>query len=387
MAIPLKYNRRSLLVRRVSNVMTGGGIALVVGVFVVMMAMVAGLAHAIQHSGADDNVIVLARGSTTETGSSLKLDQFDALKFLTAVRRDAAGNPLASPELAEQILMPSPDGTLDNLAVRGMLSVGFAVHEQTHLISGRMFTPGRSEIIIGRALVGRYPGCSLGSSLHFGRRSWTVVGVFDAGGSAFESEVWGDVHSLQEDANRGTVFNSVRLKLAPGADPAALIQRIAGDPRINLQAETESDYYREQSVVANQVRVLGMLVAGIMGFGAVFAAMNTMYAAVSARTTEIATLRALGFRPTAIMTSFLIESLVLTLTAGFVGVLLAMPINFFSTSFNAGLTSATLEFDFRVTFAIVIQALLFAAVMGVAGGWLPARRAMQMSVAAALRRT
>jgi putative ABC transport system permease protein len=387
MAIPLKYNRRSLLVRRVSNVMTGGGIALVVGVFVVMMAMVAGLAHAIQHSGADDNVIVLARGSTTETGSSLKLDQFDALKFLTAVRRDAAGNPLASPELAEQILMPSPDGTLDNLAVRGMLSVGFAVHEQTHLISGRMFTPGRSEIIIGRALVGRYPGCSLGSSLHFGRRSWTVVGVFDAGGSAFESEVWGDVHSLQEDANRGTVFNSVRLKLAPGADPAALIQRIAGDPRINLQAETESDYYREQSVVANQVRVLGMLVAGIMGFGAVFAAMNTMYAAVSARTTEIATLRALGFRPTAIMTSFLIESLVLTLTAGFVGVLLAMPINLFSTSFNAGLTSATLEFDFRVTFAIVIQALLFAAVMGVAGGWLPARRAMQMSVAAALRRT
>jgi ABC-type antimicrobial peptide transport system permease subunit len=268
-----------------------------------------------------------------------------------------------------------------------MLSVGFAVHEQTHLISGRMFTPGRSEIIIGRALVGRYPGCSLGSSLHFGRRSWTVVGVFDAGGSAFESEVWGDVHSLQEDANRGTVFNSVRLKLAPGADPAALIQRIAGDPRINLQAETESDYYREQSVVANQVRVLGMLVAGIMGFGAVFAAMNTMYAAVSARTTEIATLRALGFRPTAIMTSFLIESLVLTLTAGFVGVLLAMPINLFSTSFNAGLTSATLEFDFRVTFAIVIQALLFAAVMGVAGGWLPARRAMQMSVAAALRRT
>jgi putative ABC transport system permease protein len=386
MAIPLKYNRRSLLVRRVSNAMTGGGIALVVGVFVVMMAMVAGLAHTIQHSGADDNVIVLARGSTTETGSSLKLDQFDALKFLTAVRRDVAGNPLASPELAEQILMPSPSGTLDNLAVRGMLPVGVAVHEQAHVISGRMFTPGLSEIIIGRALVGRYPGCSLGSSLRFGRRSWTVVGVFEAGGSAFESEVWGDVHSLQEDANRGTVFNSVRLKLAPGADSAALIQRIADDPRINLQAETEADYYREQSVVANQVRVLGMFVAGIMGFGAVFAAMNTMYAAVSARTTEIATLRSLGFRPAAIMSSFLIESVVLALTAGVVGVFLALPINLFSTSFNSGLTSATLEFDFRVTFSIVIQALLFAAIMGIVGGWLPARRAMRMSVAAALRR-
>ena len=384
MAIPLKYNRRSLLVRRVSNAMTGGGIALVVAVFVVIMAMVAGLSHAIQHSGSDDNVIVLARGSTTETGSSLRLDP---LKFLAVIRRDAAGNTLASPELAEQILMPSPSGVLDNLAVRGVSAVGFAVHDQVRIISGRKFTPGLSEIIIGKALVGRYPGCSLGSSMRFGRRSWTVVGVFEAGGSSFESEVWGDVHSLQEDANRGTVFNSVRLKLAGGADTSALIERVANDPRINLQAKTESDYYREQSAVASQVRVLGLLVAGIMGFGAVFAAMNTRYAAVSARTTEIATLRAMGFRPNAVLASFLIESLVLALAAGVVGILLAMPINLFSTSFNAGLTSATLEFDFRVTFAIVVQALLFAAIMGVAGGWLPARRAMQMSVAAVLRRT
>lgn len=155
MAIPLKYNRRSLLVRRVSNAMTGGGIALVVAVFVVIMAMVAGLSHAIQHSGSDDNVIVLARGSTTETGSSLRLDQFDALKFLAVIRRDAAGNTLASPELAEQILMPSPSGVLDNLAVRGVSAVGFAVHDQVRIISGRKFTPGLSEIIIGKALVGR----------------------------------------------------------------------------------------------------------------------------------------------------------------------------------------------------------------------------------------
>ncbi len=367
--------------------MTGGGIALVVAVFVVIMAMVAGLSHAILHSGSDDNVIVLARGSSTETGSSLRLDQFDALKFLPAIRRDATGTPLVSPELAEQTLMPSPSGTLDNLAVRGLLHVGFAVHDQVRIISGRMFTPGLSEIIIGKALIGRYPGCTLGSSMRFGRRSWTVVGVFEASGSSFESEVWGDVHSLQEDANRGTVFNSVRLKLSTGADAGALIQRMADDPRINLQAESESDYYREQSVVASQVRALGLLIAGIMGFGAVFAAMNTMYAAVSARTTEIATLRAMGFRPNAILSSFLLESLLLALVAGIVGVFLAMPINLFSTSFNAGLTSATLEFDFRVTFAIVLEALLFAAILGVAGGWLPARRAMRMSVAAALRRT
>ena len=165
-----------------------------------------------------------------------------------------------------------------------------------------------------------------------------------------------------------------------------MTQRMADDPRINLQAETEADYYREQSEVANQVRSLGMLVAGIMAFGAIFAAMNTMYAAVSSRTAEIATLRAMGFRPRAILTSFLTESLVLALAAGIVGVLLAMPINLFSTSFNAGLTAATVEFDFRVTFTIVVEALLFAATMGVAGGWLPARRAMRMSVAAAMRR-
>ena len=373
--------------RRVSNAMTGGGIALVVAVFVVIMAMVAGLSHAIQHSGSDDNIIVLARGSTTETGSALRLDQFDALKFLSGIRRDVDGNPLASPELAEQILMPGPGGTLDNLSVRGILPVGVQVHDRVRVISGRMFMPGLSEVIIGKSLIGRYPGCNLGSSLHFGRRTWQVVGIFEAGGSSFESEVWGDVHSLQEDANRGTVFNSVRMKLAQGADVGTLIQRIADDPRINLQAETEADYYRDQSAVANQARTLGLLVAGIMGFGAVFAAMNTLYAAVSSRTTEIATLRAMGFRPRAILTSFLTESLVLALAAGVFGVLLALPINLFSTSFNAGLTTATLEFDFRVTLSIVLEALLFAAIMGVAGGYLPARRAMGMSVAAALRRT
>jgi putative ABC transport system permease protein len=203
MAIPLKYNRRSLLVRRISNAMAGGGIALVVAVFVIVMATVAGLSRAIRQSGSDDNLIALSRGSTTETGSSLKLDQFDALKFLTSIRSDAVGNPLASPEMSEQILMPSPSGSLDKLAVRGILPSGLAVHDQVHIVSGRMLTPGLSEVIIGKGLVGRYPGCNLGSSLRFGRRSWSVVGIFEADGSSFESEVWGDVHSIQEDANRG----------------------------------------------------------------------------------------------------------------------------------------------------------------------------------------
>ena len=380
MAIPLKYNGRSLVVRRFSNAMTGGGIALVVTVFVIVMAVVTGLERAIRDTSSPNTVIVLRRGSTTETGSSLTLDQYDALRFLSGIQR-------SSPEVAEQILMPSPGGSLDDLALRGLLPPdGLRVHSRARIVSGRMFQPGLSEVVIGKGLVGRYPGFTLGSHVHLGRRDWSIVGVFEDGGSSFESEVWGDAHGLQEDANRGAVFQSVRLELAPGADEAALIKRIEDDPRINLQAESESDYYRDQSAVAAQLRILGLLVAGIMSIGAIFAAMNTMYAAVSARTTEIGTLRALGFGPSAILTSFLIESVTLALIAAVVGTVLALPINLFSTSFNPP-SAATVQFDFRVTPAIVVQALVFAAITGLAGGWLPARRAMRMSVASALRRT
>ncbi len=189
-----------------------------------------------------------------------------------------------------------------------------------------------------------------------------------ADGGSFESEVWGDIHNVQDDAQRGAYYADVRLKLAPGADTGALIHRLADDPRINLQAETEADYYKDQAVVANQMRVLGMIVAVIMAVGAIFGAMNTMYAAVSSRTTEIGTLRALGFAPIAVMTSFLLESLVLAVAAGAVGILLAMPINGLSTTFGNFVTFSTLAFSFRVTFAIVIEALIFAAVMGMVGG-------------------
>ena len=223
--------------------------------------------------------------------------------------------------------------------------------------------------------------------MHFGRGAWKVVGVFDSGGSSFDSEVWADVHNVQDDTQRGAYYADVRIKMAPGADQAAFVRRIADDPRINLQAETEPEYYKDQSVVANQLRLIGMVVAIIMAVGAIFGAMNTMYAAVSSRTSEIGTLRALGFRPGAVMTSFLAESLVLAIAAGAVGVLLAMPINGISTNFQNFQTFSTMAFDFRVTFTIVLEALIFAAVMGALGGWLPARQAMRLSVVDALRRS
>jgi putative ABC transport system permease protein len=387
MAIPLKYNLRSLLVRRVSTAMTAGGIALVVAVFVIVMAMVAGLGSAITDTGSPDNVVVLRKGATTETYSAITLDQFDALKFLPQIRRDASGDTYASPELPVQVLMERTGGGRENIVVRGVLPVALKVHENVHISQGRMFNPAVGEVMVGKGLVGRYKDCTVGSTLHFGRGAWKVVGVFDAGGSSFESEVWADVHNVQDDTQRGAYYADVRLKLNPGADTAALVRRIADDPRINLQAETEPEYYADQSVVANQLRVLGMIVAIIMAIGAIFGAMNTMYAAVAARTAEIGTLRALGFTPGAVMSSFLLESLVLAVAAGAIGVVLAMPINGLSTTFGNFMTFSTLAFDFRVTPSIVVEAIVFAAVMGTLGGWLPARQAMRMHVVDALRRS
>lgn len=386
MAVPLKYNLRSLLVRRVSTAMTAGGIALVVAVFVIVMAMATGLGAAIGDTGSPDNLIVLRRGATTETYSAMGLDQFDALKFLPQIRRDAAGNPMASPELPVQTLIERQDGGRENVVFRGVSPIALEVHDQVRIVSGRMFQPGLNEVIVGTGLVNRYKDCALGATLHFGRGAWKVVGIFAAGGSAFESEVWSDIHAVQDEARRGAYYACARLKLTAGADVAALTRRIADDPRINLQAQTESDYYKDEAVVARQLRVLMMVVATIMGVGAIFGAMNTMYAAVSARTAEIGTLRALGFGPGSVMASFLLESLMLALAGGVVGVILAMPINGFSTTFGNYVTFSTMAFSFRVTAAIMVEALAFAALMGLLGGWLPARTAMRLSVVDALRR-
>ena len=385
MAIPLKYNVRSLLVRRISTAMTGGGIALVVAVFVIVMALVAGLNSAISDTGDPDNLIVLRKGATTETYSAVQIDQFDALKFLPQIRREPDGSVDASPELPVQALMERIGGGRDNIVVRGVLPVALKVHQKVTITEGRMFNPSVNEVVVGKGLIGHYKNMALGSTLHFGRGNWRVVGIMAADGGSFESEVWGDIHNVQDDAQRGAYYADARIKLAPGADSAALINRLADDPRINLQGQTERDYYKDQAVVANQMRVLGMIVAVIMAIGAIFGAMNTMYAAVSSRTTEIGTLRALGFAPFAVMTSFLLESMVLAVAAGAIGIILAMPIDGLSTTFGNFVTFSTLAFSFHVTFAIVIEALIFAAVMGVVGGWLPARQAMKMPVVDALR--
>jgi len=387
MAIPLRYNLRSLIVRRVSTAMTVGGIALVTAVFVLVMAMVAGLAAAIQDSGSPDNLIAMRKSATTEAESFVSSDQFDALKFLPPIRRDGKGNPLVSPELTVQTLLDRIGGAQENIIFRGVEPIALPVHTTVHIIKGRMFNPSLNEVIVGQALEGRYSGTTLGSTLRFGRGTWTVVGIFAAEGSSFESEIWGELHRVQQSSQRGSYFSSVRMKLMDGTNTKALIKRLADDPRINLQGMTEPEYYLDQSRVADQLRTLVLVMAVIMAAGAIFGAMNTMYAAVSSRTQEIGTLRALGFRPGAVMASFLFEAVMLALAAGAIGVLLATPINGFSSRFGNFVTFSTLAFSFRITLTIVIEALTFAATMGLLGGWLPARQAMRMSVVVALRRS
>ena len=365
--------------------MTASGIALVVAVFVIVLAMVAGLQAAIEDSGSSDNMVVLRRGATTETVSGFSISQFEALKYLSAIRRTPAGEPYASPELPVQVLASRVDGVRDNILLRGVRPIALLVHDKVHIVEGRMFKPGLSEVIVGRGLAGRYRNCGLGAKLRIGRGAWNVVGIFASGGNSFESEVWGDLYQVQQDTQRGDYYGAARLKLARGADAEALIHRIADDPQINLQAETEAVYYRDQRVTADRMHALGMLVAIVMAIGAIFAAMNTMYAAVSARTIEIGTLRALGFSGGAVMVSFLIESLALATVAGLAGVALALPINGISATFANTATFSTMAFSFRVTITIVLEALIFAAAIGVLGGWLPARQAMRLSVVDALK--
>jgi putative ABC transport system permease protein len=386
MAVPLKYNVRSLLVRRVSTAMTAGGIALVVAVFVIVMAMVGGIGATITDSGAPDNMVVLRRGSTTETYSLMTLDQFDALRFLPGIQRDIAGAPLASPELPVQTLLRRTSGGSENIVFRGVLPIALEVHDQVRIIAGRMFRPALNEIIVGKGLVGRYANCDLGATLHFGLGTWRVVGIFAAHNSSFESEIWGDVHAVQDEARRGAYYACARVKLAPGANVAAFIDRVANEPRINLQAQSEAEYYTDEATVAKQLRKLVLVVAVIMGIGAIFGAMNTMYAAVAARTVEIATLRALGFSPQAVMLSFLAESMLLALAAGAIGIIVAMPMNGFSTTFANFITFSTMAFSFHITPVIILGAVLFAAIMGLFGGWLPARQAMRLTVVDALRK-
>ncbi len=313
-----------------------------------------------------------------------------ALRYLPGIARTPAGEPLVSPELIIQPFAQPKSGGRENLLVRGVTPTAFLVHEQVRISAGRPLQPSLGEALVGIAASRRYQGAGLGETLQFGRRSWKVVGIFTAGGSAFESEVWVDVEDLFTDANRST-YSGVRLTVEPRADRDALIRRIAEDPRISLEAKPEAEYYTEQAEGANTLYVLTSLLAVIMGTGAVFGAMNTMFAAVAHRTAEIGTLRALGFGRSTILLSFITESLCLAIVGYLGGTALgASAILLVNTLMNGvafNLASfSTAVVTLRLPPSILLIAFLLALVMGFFGGLLPARRAARMVVTEALRR-
>ena len=386
MGLIASYNLRSMIVRKGTAAMTAGGIAMVVAVFVMTLAIAQGFRQTLVASGSPQNAIVLRKGATAETVSAVLRTDVPIIESLPQVARGPDGRPLSSSELVVIIALPRISNNQPaNVPARGVGPRAYHVRDSLKIVEGRRFTPGTREINIGRAAVGRFKGLTLGSDVKFGAATWTVVGVFTADDAAFESEVWGDV-DLMMPAFQRNGYQSMTVKLADPAMFDSFKATLEGDPRLYLRPQREQDYYAEQSqALTTVIRVFGTFVTLILAIGAIFGAMNTMYAAVAYRTREIGTLRALGFSRFKIVTAFLAESIALAVVGGVLGCLLALPVHGLSTGTTNFTSFSEVAFKFRITPALLAGGVLFAALMGAAGGLLPAIRAARIPVARALR--
>jgi putative ABC transport system permease protein len=360
----------------------------VVAVFVAMLSMAKGFQLTLVESGSLNNAMVRRGGATSELESAIMWDQVRVIADAPGVMRTSDGQPLASPEVVVIASFPTlTPGVEANVQIRGVTETAFLVHDSVKMAAGRAFRPGLAELIVGSHASKMYKGFELGATLRFGGREWAVVGVMDAGGSAFDSEIWCDARVLNQTYKRPeSVFQSVVVRLASPAMLSVFRDALTSDPRLTVQVEGERDYYERQSrAVSTLIRVLGFLVALFMGIGAVFGALNTMYAAASARGREIATLRAMGFSGGAVILSWLSESLFIASLGGIMGCLVILPLHGYTTSTINWQTFSHLAFAFRVTPDLLAGGLCFALFMGLLGGLFPALRSARMPVAAALR--
>ena len=391
MIVPLAYNTRSLLVRRWTSVFTAGGIGLVVAVTLLLAGLVGGLQRMLVGTGDPDNLVVLRKGATNDGSSFLTREAVQIVRAMPGIATGEDGRPLVSPEIVNQPFIRTRDGNRENVLVRGVEPAAFVVHREVRIVEGRMFQPKLSEVLIGRGVALRHEGARVGGTLSFGRRTWHVVGVIDGGGSAFDSEIWADMRDVQEDARRPSGCSGIRLRIAPGGDRQRLIDAIAGDARVTLEAKPETTYYAEQADAANSLYVLVLVMAVVMATGATFGALNTMYAAVTSRTAEIGTLRALGFSRGSILLSFLTESVLLA-AGGFVaGIALGVIAMWTVNTLLQGVAFSMMTFSvatvlLQPSLAGVGLGLVFALAIGVFGGLAPAWRASRLRVVDALHR-
>jgi putative ABC transport system permease protein len=365
--------------------MTALGIALTVAVLVADLALVNGLRSAFKAAGNPLDVLVLRKGSNSELIGSVSQTVFQDLKFKPGIARAESGEPMASLEVVSVINLPSVDSPQGmNVTLRGLAPLGIDMR-QVRLAAGRWFRQGQREVVVGKSVAKRYPATQMGRRLRFGRGEWEVVGVFDAGEAATNSEIWADANQVASDFNRQDNLSSVLVRASDAAAVPALINSINDDRRLGMSAITEQAYFETQTSAGAPLQFLGLLVSAIMAIGSSFAAMNTMYAAVARRAKEIGTLRVLGFSRGGILTSFLIEALLLALIGGVLGCLLALPLNNVTTGVGSFITFSEIAFNFRVGLTEIIVGVSFALIVGALGGLLPARQAARKEILAALQ--
>jgi putative ABC transport system permease protein len=387
MALPLTYNLRNVVVRWKVTLLAVCGIALVVAVLVVLMAMAGGFRAALAATGSTGNGIVVQRGSGSELTSFFSREQRNLIEPDERIARDASGRPLASPEI---VIVASfkrrTDGESTNVTVRGVTPLAFEGRTGIRVTRGRPFRPGLNEIIVGERIARRVVGLDLGQKVRIQRREWEVVGLFSAEGSAFESEIWGDYDVMGPAFQRSGGQNSLTVRLRDPLTLASFDADLRANPQMQLEMKQERQYYAEQAgPVSGALMALAGFVSIVMGIGAVFGAVNTMNAVVAARTREIGTLRALGFARLSILFAFIAESLLLALAGGVAGCLLAVPMNGFTTATGQTASFSEIAFAFRITPAACVTGIVFALVMGFFGGLVPAVRAARLSIATALR--
>jgi len=386
MAIPITYNIRNLKLRKGLTIMTALGIALTVTTAVFVMALLAGLDRAFVSTGDPLNVLVLRKGSQGELTGGFPAENFQTLKTLPGIAKDSHGEPLVSGEWVVAIVLPRADGSGEvNVTVRGMMQDGLALRNGVKLVEGRWFTPGQREVVVSDSIQKRFAHANVGETLQFGKGPWKIVGVFNAGGSAYESEIWGDVNQMSSDFDRQGAYGSAYLRATDPVSADALVHRVSDDQRLKLDGMLETDYYKKQMSSGNLIRVIGWIVAIIMAIGSSFAAMNTMYAAVSYRSREIATLRVIGFSQPSILTSFVFESVVLSLLGAAVGLVLMLPFNGMTTGTQNQITFSEAVFRLQMTPEVAAIAVLFAVIMGLVGGIAPAWHAARQNILTSLR--